>query len=121
MFFNIKLFENVITSTQKRLQNGDIMIKHIVNKIVAKGCAVILAAVTVGTTAFAGISLSGTGDFASISGLKVVDGAPAGTSSTSSVDENGWPVAPEIVSGSAILIDADTGAILYDKESRAIS
>ena len=121
MFFNIKLFENMITSTQKRLQNGDIMIKHIVNKIVAKGCAVILAAVTVGTTAFAGISLSGTGDFASISGLNVVYGAPADTSSASSVDENGWPVAPEIVSGSAILIDADTGAILYDKDSHAIS
>ena len=89
MFFNIKLFENMITSTQKRLQNGDIMIKHIVNKIVAKGCAVILAAVTVGTTAFAGISLSGTEDFASFSGLNVVYGAPADTSSASSVDENG--------------------------------
>ena len=45
---------------QKRQQNGDIMIKRFANKIIAKGCAVILAAVTVGTTAFAGISLSGT-------------------------------------------------------------
>ncbi|MBQ4284771.1 MAG: D-alanyl-D-alanine carboxypeptidase [Lachnospira sp.] len=28
-----------------------------------------------------------------------------------------WPVAPDITSGSAILIDADTGAILYEKNA----
>ncbi len=31
--------------------------------------------------------------------------------------DNDWPVAPEIVTQSAILIDADTGAILYQKEA----
>ena len=29
-----------------------------------------------------------------------------------------WPEAPELVSGAAILMDADTGAILYEKNSR---
>lgn len=30
-----------------------------------------------------------------------------------------WPAAPSISAGSAILIDADTGAVLYDKDSHA--
>lgn len=36
---------------------------------------------------------------------------------STSTSENVWPVAPEIESGSAILIDADTGAILYEKNA----
>lgn len=36
---------------------------------------------------------------------------------TSSDTVEGWPEAPEISAGSAILIDADTGTILYDKDS----
>lgn len=32
-----------------------------------------------------------------------------------------WPAAPEISAGSAILIDADTGAILYDKDSHTMA
>lgn len=30
--------------------------------------------------------------------------------------DNDWPAAPEVVAQNAILIDADTGAILYQKE-----
>lgn len=30
-------------------------------------------------------------------------------------DELEWPEAPKLVSGAAILMDADTGAILYEK------
>lgn len=38
--------------------------------------------------------------------------------SVSSSDSNSlWPVAPEIEAGSAVLIDADTGAILYEKDA----
>lgn len=32
-------------------------------------------------------------------------------------DADGWPVAPDLVSGNAILVDADTGAILYEKNA----
>ena len=32
-------------------------------------------------------------------------------------DEIKWPEAPELVSGAAILMDADTGAILYEKNA----
>ena len=32
-------------------------------------------------------------------------------------DELEWPEAPELVSGAAILMDADTGAILYEKNA----
>lgn len=35
--------------------------------------------------------------------------------------DNDWPVAPEIVAESAILIDADTGAILYQKDAHTRS
>ncbi len=36
---------------------------------------------------------------------------------TSNTNSSIWPQAPEIISGSAILIDADTGAILYEKDA----
>jgi D-alanyl-D-alanine carboxypeptidase len=36
---------------------------------------------------------------------------------TSNPNSSVWPQAPEISSGSAILIDADTGAILYEKDA----
>jgi len=36
-------------------------------------------------------------------------------------NESDWPAAPEIVAKSAILIDADTGAILYQKDAHALS
>lgn len=41
----------------------------------------------------------------------------AAISTTSSPTIIDWPTAPTISAGSAILIDADTGAILYDKNS----
>ncbi len=44
--------------------------------------------------------------------------APAAVSASETGDNGGtfsWPEAPETVSGSVILIDADTGAILYQK------
>ena len=40
--------------------------------------------------------------------------AAATTASTAAVE---WPAEPATVAGSAILIDADTGAVLYDKSS----
>ncbi len=43
--------------------------------------------------------------------------ADAVTESKTSQSGDLWPVAPEITSGSAILIDADTGAILYEKNA----
>ncbi|MGI5989838.1 MAG: D-alanyl-D-alanine carboxypeptidase family protein [Lachnospiraceae bacterium] len=36
---------------------------------------------------------------------------------TASLDEEGYPVAPDLVSEIAILIDADTGAVLYEKNA----
>ncbi len=41
------------------------------------------------------------------------------TAVTTSLNDNSsiWPTVPEISSGSAILIDADTGAILYEKDA----
>jgi len=39
------------------------------------------------------------------------------TSASTSTDTVEWPAAPPTSAGSAILIDADTGAILYDKDS----
>ena len=35
--------------------------------------------------------------------------------------DGAWPTPPEILAGSAILMDADTGAILYEKDSHARS
>lgn len=36
-------------------------------------------------------------------------------------NDNDWPTAPEVVAQNAILIDADTGAILYQKEAHTRS
>lgn len=41
------------------------------------------------------------------------------TTSTNETQELAWPQAPEISAGNAILIDADTGAILYEKNAYA--
>ena len=43
--------------------------------------------------------------------------ASSANSSNASGNNSIWPVAPDTVSGSAILIDADTGAILYQKNA----
>ena len=45
------------------------------------------------------------------------DSSQTGKSDTS--QDYSWPDAPDIVSQSAILIDADTGAILYEKDAHA--
>lgn len=44
-----------------------------------------------------------------------------GAVSTSDSLSDAWPEAPDVVSESVILIDADTGAVLYDKNSHAKS
>ena len=41
------------------------------------------------------------------------------TQTTKNTQEYDWPQAPDIVAQSAILIDADTGAILYEKDAHA--
>lgn len=41
------------------------------------------------------------------------------TQTTKNPQEYDWPQAPDIVAQSAILIDADTGAILYEKDAHA--
>ena len=41
----------------------------------------------------------------------------ASSTTSASTPDGSWPVAPDLVSGSAILIDADTGAILYQKDA----
>lgn len=41
------------------------------------------------------------------------------TQTTKNPQEYNWPQAPDIVAQSAILIDADTGAILYEKDAHA--
>ena len=33
-----------------------------------------------------------------------------------SFDENGWPIAPEVVSGSVMMVEVNTGAVLYSKD-----
>ena len=43
------------------------------------------------------------------------------TQTTKNTQEYDWPQAPDIVAQSAILIDADTGAILYEKSAAANS
>jgi len=32
------------------------------------------------------------------------------------VDENGWPIAPEVISGSVMMVEVNTGAVLYTKD-----
>lgn len=41
---------------------------------------------------------------------------PAAEGSTVRVDENGWPVAPEVISGSVMMVEVNTGAVLYTKD-----
>ena len=41
------------------------------------------------------------------------------TQTTKNTQEYDWPQAPDIVAQSSILIDADTGAILYEKDAHA--
>ena len=49
--------------------------------------------------------------------LTAFPAVPVSAASTA-LDSEGYPVAPDLVSENAILIDADTGAILYEKNAR---
>lgn len=50
--------------------------------------------------------------------LAVYPAAPVqAATTTTALDEDGYPTAPDLVSENAILIDADTGAILYEKNA----
>ena len=35
---------------------------------------------------------------------------------TVQTDENGWPIAPEVMSGSVMMVEVNTGAVLYSKD-----
>lgn len=49
------------------------------------------------------------------------DSAVVSNTADSNASDSEWPSAPDIVSQSAILIDADTGAILYERDAHAKS
>lgn len=66
-------------------------------QIVAGACAAVMLVSSAATTQAATVTANGTP-------------APVATDSIS-----GWPAAPAIASETAVLIDADTGAVLYDK------
>jgi D-alanyl-D-alanine carboxypeptidase len=84
--------------------------KYILKKFITAMTAITLAgAMVAGSVAF------------SVSETITASAATTSTLSTTSSTSDEWPEAPEITSGSAILIDADTGAILYDKNSHEIS
>lgn len=81
-----------------------------IRNIFARTLAAVLAAVTVAVPALAAVSQ----DYVAVT-------AYAATTGTGSSSDTDWPVAPDITSASAILIDADTGAILYEKNSHEVS
>lgn len=79
--------------------------------LLKKSAAVIFSAIVLTTTAlFADINTAMAADTTVQAGQSVQ--SDAGSQNTKN-----WPEAPEIYSGSAILIDADTGAILYEKNA----
>ncbi len=66
-------------------------------------------------------SVTCTFDSIESSHLTVYAATTSTVSTAASQTSQDWPSEPDISSGSAILIDADTGAILYDKNSHEIS
>ncbi len=70
---------------------------------------VFLARIMIITLAFTSVGFMASAGCYTVSATET----SAGTTGT----DNLWPVAPDIEAGSAILIDADTGAILYEKDA----
>ncbi len=91
--------------------------------IFKKSITAILAAVTIAVPAISAAvpAIEGiTGSTSDVTAYAATT-STINSSNASSQSDQDWPVAPELTSGSAILIDADTGAILYEKNSHEIS
>lgn len=92
------------------------------NKFFKRMTAVFLAA----STTAASILMPATGIYAAETAATTQNTQAAqttqnsqNTQTTKNTQEYDWPQAPDIVAQSAILIDADTGAILYEKDAHA--
>lgn len=110
-----------ILSDRKLLRIFSILSIILMLTLVADSLQITYASNTTGSTASQTETTSATETTAANNSDGDDTEAPDNNSDNSSDDTSGtasgWPEAPSISAGSAILIDADTGTILYDKDS----
>ena len=100
---------------------------HNIRKTLLRSTAAALCAVTISASAALSVSAAtastaatnaatSAGNAATSAGNGTVQSTTDTTGNSQGSSDNQWPASPTISAGSAILIDADTGAILYEKD-----
>ena len=96
---------------------------HNIRKTLLRSTAAALCAVTISASAALSVSAATASTAATNAATSAVNGTVQSTTGTTDTtgnsqgsSDNQWPASPTISAGSAILIDADTGAILYEKD-----